>query len=113
MTDPLMPAFCCREPSKWTEFYDMMMEIDSDPYNYICLISSTFGICGALYLVRNFISLSYLTTNEFNRWKYSVLQISPHIIFAYKNNWRWSTLNRGRKTIAWLALADLLATLGK
>ncbi|XP_065215605.1 G-protein coupled receptor 143-like [Planococcus citri] len=87
MTDPLMPAFCCKQPSKWTKFYDMMVEIDSDPYNYICMLSSLCGIGGAIY------------------------QILPQISLALSDNGSWAS-QRGRKTIVWLAVADFFASLG-
>ncbi|XKL62742.1 hypothetical protein PGB90_002575 [Kerria lacca] len=41
-----MPAFCCKKPEKWTRFYEMILEIDSQPYNIICLLSATCGILG-------------------------------------------------------------------
>lgn len=46
-----MPAFCCKKPEKWTRFYEMILEIDSQPYNIICLLSATCGILGSVYQV--------------------------------------------------------------
>lgn len=51
MTDPLMPAFCCKKSNTWTRFYDMVLQLDSPAYNSICLLSATFGILGAAYQV--------------------------------------------------------------
>ena len=56
MADPLMPAFCCWQSTKSSSFFYMMLEIDSEPYNIICLLSAACGILGAVYQVSLYIN---------------------------------------------------------
>jgi hypothetical protein len=66
----------------------IMQEFNTDAYNAVCLFSSCLGIFGAIY------------------------QILPRQEFSNKHRWLSFSAERGRKIIVWLAVADLLASLG-
>jgi len=65
-----------------------LMEFNSKSYNYVCLASSFIGILGAAY------------------------QLLPRSETPLAHRWYSMTSSRGRHIIQWLALADLLASLG-
>lgn len=88
MADPLMQAICCQRPDNYSEFYGLFLQIDSVPYNVVCLLSSAIGIFGAIY------------------------QILPRIGYGFTHHWSVVTARRGREIIVWLAFADLLASVG-
>uniref|UniRef100_A0A1B6CL95 G-protein coupled receptors family 1 profile domain-containing protein n=2 Tax=Clastoptera arizonana TaxID=38151 RepID=A0A1B6CL95_9HEMI len=89
MADPSIQTFCCHPAMNESDpSISIMMEFNSISYNTVCLVSSSIGMLGALYqlLPRKKPTLSH----------------------------RWSTISplRGRQTIIWLALADMLASTG-
>ncbi|KAL1132346.1 hypothetical protein AAG570_010302 [Ranatra chinensis] len=87
MSDPSIQTFCCHKPGIETLSLSIMSEFNSTSYNVVCLISSVIGIVGAIY------------------------QMLPR---EGTSSQRWFSLTsmRGRQIVVWLALADLLASLG-
>ncbi|KAK5644691.1 hypothetical protein RI129_005991 [Pyrocoelia pectoralis] len=94
MADPTIQTFCCYNTngnnSPWKSENTLLVatEFNSSTYNAICLFSSTLGIIGAIY------------------------QILPRREFSRHHRWISFSAERGRKIILWLAITDLLASLG-
>ncbi|XP_044272227.1 G-protein coupled receptor 143-like isoform X2 [Tribolium madens] len=88
MADPTIQTFCCHHANGTDMAVTIMEEFNTDAYNAVCLFSSCLGILGAIY------------------------QILPRQEFANKHRWLSFSAARGRKIIVWLAVADLLASLG-
>ncbi|XP_034840628.1 G-protein coupled receptor 143-like [Maniola hyperantus] len=89
MSDPTIQTFCCHHTGNNEDLaIKIMDEFNTESYNTVCLVSSTIGILGSLY------------------------QIFPRSIS--KNTYRLQSLSstRGRHIIVWLAVADLMASLG-
>ncbi|CAH4029649.1 G-protein coupled receptor 143-like isoform X1 [Pieris brassicae] len=84
MSDPTIQTFCCHHNDNQggVVTIQIMDEFNTESYNTVCLVSSTIGILGAMYQI-------------------------------FQNGvWRLQSPSRGRKIIMWLAVADLLASLG-
>ncbi|XP_072378572.1 G-protein coupled receptor 143-like [Diabrotica undecimpunctata] len=88
MADPTIQTFCCHHGNGTDMAIAIMEEFDTNAYNGVCIMSSTLGILGALY------------------------QILPREEFSNNHRWYSFSAKRGRKIIVWLAVADLLASLG-
>ncbi|PSN32913.1 hypothetical protein C0J52_20824 [Blattella germanica] len=88
MADPTIQTFCCHPPNRSSSNVNVLIEFHSDTYNTICLVSSIFGIIGAIY------------------------QILPRRNLNMENRQFDFSSVRGRNIIIWLAVADLLAALG-
>ncbi|XP_044732040.1 G-protein coupled receptor 143-like [Chrysoperla carnea] len=89
MADPTIQTFCCRRTNETSIMGDQILDsFNTDAYNIVCIVSSTIGVCGALY------------------------QILPREERRFSHRWLSSTTNRGRQIIVYLAIADLLASLG-
>ncbi|KRT78861.1 hypothetical protein AMK59_7044, partial [Oryctes borbonicus] len=88
MSDPTIQTFCCYHGNGSDVATTIVREFNLDGYNTVCLISSALGILGAIY------------------------QILPRQQYVYNHRWISLTASRGRKIIIWLAIADLLASVG-
>ncbi|KAG5878284.1 hypothetical protein JTB14_033085 [Gonioctena quinquepunctata] len=88
MADPTIQTFCCHHANGTDMAVTIMQEFNTDAYNTVCLVSSALGILGAVY------------------------QILPREQFSHHHQWLSYSAIRGRKIIVWLAVADLLASLG-
>jgi ocular albinism type 1 protein len=51
MADPTIQTFCCHRPNRSDSTVNLLMELDSDLYNSVCVVSSLLGIAGAVYQV--------------------------------------------------------------
>ncbi|XP_068629810.1 G-protein coupled receptor 143-like isoform X2 [Battus philenor] len=88
MSDPTIQTFCCHHTgSKEDLAVKIMDEFNTESYNIVCLVSSTIGILGSIY------------------------QIFPCKI-SNPDRFQNMPVTRGRHIIIWLAVADLLASLG-
>lgn len=88
MADPTIQTFCCHNGNGSEIARTILSEFNTDNYNVVCMVSSAFGILGAIY------------------------QILPRQQNINNHRWLSFTALRGRKIIIWLAVADLLAALG-
>ncbi|CAH0720910.1 unnamed protein product, partial [Brenthis ino] len=91
MSDPTIQTFCCHHSGNKEDLaIKIMDEFNTESYNTVCLVSSTIGILGSLY------------------------QIIPRNASCSSNGYGAQSLTttRGRHIIIWLAVADLLASLG-
>ena len=88
MADPTVETFCCLRTPELSDSMNLLMEFNSDSYNRLCLASSSVGMVGAIY------------------------QILPRRKPAYSHRWYSLSATRGRHIIIWLAVADLLASVG-
>ncbi|XP_011143029.1 G-protein coupled receptor 143 isoform X2 [Harpegnathos saltator] len=88
MADPTLQTFCCHHTNKSDMALIIMQEFNRDAYNIVCMVSSVIGIFGAIY------------------------QILPREDSSSPYHWNNFSLSRGRNIIVWLAVADLLASLG-
>nr|CAD7433894.1 unnamed protein product [Timema monikensis] len=88
MADPSIQTFCCHQPNNPDSVVNIMKEFNSEAYNTVCLVSSSIGIVGAVY------------------------QILPRTEMSQPHRWFSFSASRGRQIIVWLAIADLLASLG-
>ncbi|GJQ75634.1 hypothetical protein Trydic_g17712 [Trypoxylus dichotomus] len=88
MADPTIQTFCCYHGNGSDVATRIVREFNVDGYNTVCLFSSALGILGAIY------------------------QILPRQQYVYNHRWISLTAARGRKIIIWLAVADLLASVG-
>ncbi|KAI4460924.1 g-protein coupled receptor [Holotrichia oblita] len=88
MADPTMQTFCCYHGNGSDVATKIVKEFNINGYNTVCLFSSALGILGAIY------------------------QILPRQQYVYNHRWISLTAARGRKIIIWLAVADLLASVG-
>lgn len=88
MADPTIQTFCCHHDNSTDMSFRVMQEFNTDAYNAVCLTSSALGIFGAIY------------------------QILPREQGPVTHRWLSFSATRGRKIIIWLAVADLLASLG-
>ncbi|XP_071644231.1 G-protein coupled receptor 143 [Temnothorax longispinosus] len=86
MADPTLQTFCCHHTNRTDMAIAIMQEFNTDAYNTVCMLSSTMGMIGAIY------------------------QILPREDSS--NSYRRRSFSRGRDIIVWLAVADLLASLG-
>ncbi|KAL0842140.1 hypothetical protein ABMA28_014316 [Loxostege sticticalis] len=87
MSDPTIQTFCCHHTGNKEDLAVRIMgEFNTDSYNTVCLVSSAVGILGAVY------------------------QVFP-TLFS-KGSPASMASSRGRRTIIWLAIADLLASSG-
>ncbi|KAL6447052.1 hypothetical protein ACFW04_001422 [Cataglyphis niger] len=86
MADPTLQTFCCHHTNRTDKAIAIMQEFNTDAYNTVCMISSSMGMIGAIY------------------------QILPREDLNISQQWR--SFSRGRDIIVWLAVADLLASLG-
>ena len=88
MADPTIQTFCCHHSNRTDMAIVIMQEFNTDIYNAVCIFSSTIGILGAVY------------------------QILPRETSNLPHRWQSFSSSRGREIIIWLAIADLLASLG-
>ncbi|XP_034231570.1 G-protein coupled receptor 143-like [Thrips palmi] len=88
MADPTIQTFCCHQPDKADSSVDIMQAFNSNSYSTVCLISSSIGILGAVY------------------------QVLPREEPYLSHRWLTQSVTRGRQMVVWLAVADLLASLG-
>ncbi|CAH1979512.1 unnamed protein product [Acanthoscelides obtectus] len=88
MADPTIQTFCCHPANGTDVALTIMDEFNTDTYNCVCIFSSAMGILGAIY------------------------QILPREEFSNNHRWFSCSALRGRRIIIWLAVADLLASLG-
>ncbi|XP_056635757.1 G-protein coupled receptor 143-like [Diorhabda sublineata] len=88
MADPTIQTFCCYHGNGTDMAVMIMEEFNTEIYNSICLFSSALGIIGAFY------------------------QILPREEFTQNHRWLSFSAKRGRNIIVWLAVADLLASVG-
>ncbi|KAF5307956.1 hypothetical protein FQR65_LT06523 [Abscondita terminalis] len=93
MADPTIQTFCCYNNDinitcALENTLKISNQFNTSIYNAICLFSSTLGIVGAVY------------------------QILPRKEFSRYHRWISFSAERGRKIILWLAVTDLLASLG-
>ncbi|XP_012346223.1 G-protein coupled receptor 143 isoform X2 [Apis florea] len=88
MADPTIQTFCCHHSNRTDMAIVIMQEFNTDVYNIICMLSSSIGILGAVY------------------------QILPRETSNLPHRWQNFSACRGREIIIWLAIADLLASLG-
>ncbi|CAH1114086.1 unnamed protein product [Psylliodes chrysocephalus] len=88
MADPTIQTFCCHHANGTDVAIRIIEDFDTDAYNSVCILSSTLGILGAIY------------------------QILPREQLTNNHRWLSSSAKRGREIIVWLAIADLLASLG-
>ncbi|XP_011878256.1 PREDICTED: G-protein coupled receptor 143-like [Vollenhovia emeryi] len=86
MADPTLQTFCCHQTNRTDRTIEIMQEFNTDAYNTVCMLSSTMGMMGAIYQI--------LPREDSN------------------SSYRWRSFSRGRDIIVWLAVADLLASLG-
>ncbi|KYM99714.1 hypothetical protein ALC62_09332 [Cyphomyrmex costatus] len=86
MADPTLQTFCCYHTNRTDRTIVLMQEFNTDAYNTVCMFSSTMGMIGAIY------------------------QILPRA--DSNSSYRLRSFFRGRDIIVWLAVADLLASLG-
>ncbi|KAG5315048.1 GP143 protein, partial [Acromyrmex insinuator] len=92
MADPTLQTFCCHHTNRTDRAIVIMQEFNTDAYNTVCMFSSTMGMIGAIYQENIF------------------FQILPRV--DSNSSYRWRSFFRGRDIIVWLAVADLLASLG-
>lgn len=88
MADPTIQTFCCYTTNFTETTLNIMGAFDSEFYNNICIFSSVLGILGATY------------------------QVLPRKEYSRSHRWISFPALRGRKIIFWLAVSDLLASLG-
>ncbi|KAG7203316.1 hypothetical protein KM043_010404 [Ampulex compressa] len=88
MADPTIQTFCCHHTNRTDKAIIIMQEFNTDIYNIVCMLSSTVGILGAVY------------------------QVLPREPSTSSHRWQSFSASRGREIIIWLAVADLLASLG-
>ncbi|KPJ06129.1 G-protein coupled receptor 143 [Papilio machaon] len=89
MSDPTIQTFCCHHTgSKEDLAIRIMDEFNTESYNIVCLVSSTIGILGSIY------------------------QIFPCKLSSHSDGFGNMTTSRARNIIIWLAVADLMASLG-
>ncbi|XP_012541170.1 G-protein coupled receptor 143 isoform X2 [Monomorium pharaonis] len=86
MADPTLQTFCCHHTNRTDRAIALMQEFNTDAYNTVCMLSATMGMIGAIYQI--------LPREDSN------------------SSYRWRSFSRGRDIIVWLAVADLLASLG-
>ena len=55
MADPTIQTFCCHSNNESDMSTLIVQKFNTDAYNIVCMISSTMGILGAIYQVRNLI----------------------------------------------------------
>ncbi|EEB13289.1 class B secretin-like G-protein coupled receptor GPRoca3, putative [Pediculus humanus corporis] len=88
MADPTIKTFCCHHNSMLNESSGLLLHFNSQSYNTVCLASSSIGMLGAIF------------------------QILPRESLTLNHRWYSPSATRGRHIIIWLAVADLLASLG-
>lgn len=88
MADPTIKTFCCHHSSVLNESLNFIVNFNSQSYNTVCLASSSIGMLGAIY------------------------QILPRETLTLNHRWYSPSATRGRHIIIWLAVADLLASMG-
>lgn len=88
MADPTIKTFCCHHNAMLNESFGFLVHFNSQSYNTVCLVSSSIGMLGAIY------------------------QILPRENLTLNHRWYSPSATRGRHIIIWLAVADLLASLG-
>lgn len=88
MADPTVETFCCLRTPELSDSMNLLLEFNSDSYNRLCLASSSIGMVGAIY------------------------QILPRRKPVQNHRWFSLSATRGRHIIVWLAVADLLASVG-
>lgn len=52
MADPTIQTFCCHHSNSTDMAIMIMQEFNTDVYNTVCMLSSSIGILGAVYQVR-------------------------------------------------------------
>lgn len=59
MADPTIQTFCCHNRIRSPPAVKLMDEFNTDGYIVVCIVSSFFGIAGAIYQVMGYTSPSY------------------------------------------------------
>lgn len=97
MADPTIQTFCCHNRIRSPPAVKLMAEFNTDGYIVVCIISSFFGIAGAIYQIwiRN--------EDTHNQQFFRRRRVGSTAITNYST---------GRSIIVWLAVADLCASLG-
>ncbi|KAF2882378.1 hypothetical protein ILUMI_23798 [Ignelater luminosus] len=89
MADPTIQTFCCYTIANATyTASSILKEFNPGAYNFVSIFSSALGSLGAIY------------------------QLLPRRQFSRNHRWISFSAERGRRIILWLALTDLLASLG-
>ncbi|XP_058453188.1 G-protein coupled receptor 143-like [Malaya genurostris] len=95
MADPTIQTFCCHNRIRSPPAVKLMSEFNTDGYIVVCIISSVFGIAGAIYQI--------WIRNE---------EASSRPGYRQHRSGLSSEYGTGRTIIVWLAVADLCASLG-
>ncbi|RLU14931.1 hypothetical protein DMN91_012818 [Ooceraea biroi] len=107
MADPTLQTFCCHHTNRTDRAITIMQEFNTDAYNTVCIVSSTIGMIGAIYQVNCWGATGEeVIRHRYLSWKFMILPREDSNTFQ-----RWN-FSRGRDIIVWLAVADLLASLG-
>lgn len=56
MADPTIQTFCCHHSNSTDMAIVIMQEFNTDLYNTVCMLSSSIGILGAMYQVKEIFS---------------------------------------------------------
>lgn len=106
MADPTIQTFCCHNRIRSPPAVKLMDEFNTDGYIVVCIVSSFFGIAGAIYQIwiRNEATPSQPV---FPRRRHGTTSGPSSINTATS-----SGHSTGRSIIVWLAVADLCASLG-
>ncbi|XP_049281468.1 G-protein coupled receptor 143-like isoform X1 [Anopheles funestus] len=97
MADPTIQTFCCHNRIRSPPAIKLMSEFDTDGYIVVCLVSSVFGIAGAIYQI----------------WIRHEDGPTHHAVRRRRGGeLTLSSQNLGRQIIVWLAVADLCASFG-
>ncbi|XP_058819996.1 G-protein coupled receptor 143-like [Topomyia yanbarensis] len=93
MADPTIQTFCCHNRIRSPPAVKLMSEFNTDGYIVVCIVSSVFGIAGAIYQI--WIRNEDTPGIRRNR--------SAGLDSGYRT---------GRTIIVWLAVADMCASFG-
>ncbi|XP_055591573.1 G-protein coupled receptor 143-like [Uranotaenia lowii] len=98
MADPTIQTFCCHNRIRSPPAVKLMSEFNTDGYITVCIVSSFFGIAGAIYQI----------------WIRDEDAPNLHGIRRSRPGSRSpvTSYSTGRSIIVWLAVADLCASLG-
>lgn len=90
MADPTIQTFCCHNRIRSPPAVRLMSEFNTDGYIVVCIISSVFGIAGAIYQI-------WIRHED-----------PPNPLYVHRR----PRSSAGRTIIVWLAVADLCASVG-
>lgn len=110
MADPTIQTFCCYTITNATyTTSSILKEFNPRAYNVVSIFSSALGLLGALYQVYTIAKI--LGWSNYKKKKF--FQLLPRRQFSRNHRWISFSAERGRRIVLWLALTDLLASLGK